>query len=235
MVDVILSSDNVTVLGGPSRLEVDLNIGAEGSRGSLIFVNSGNPNSLDPLIDFPLFPQIFDVFINVSPSSENFLQAYQYTAEEGVNFWKPVFKITQNVYRINKPVEFVQGEASINVNLAELGLNGLPFENNFSNAFAYFNVQATISNVNLEDPEEPNRPAAMSVGVGDPLFGNENSFDSGEFPIFVPITFNASELIANEWVPIDDKTVLVYLSISFADPSELFSIVGNPNEESEES
>lgn len=233
MVDVVLSADSVTVLGGPAKLDVDLNIGAEGSRGSLIFVGIGNPNSAET--ETPLPPLVFDIFINVSPSSSNFLQAYQYVVEEGINFWRPAFKITQNVYRLNKPVEFSQGEASINVDLAELGIGGLPFDGNYSNAFAYFNVQATISNINLDDPQEPNRPAAISVEVGDPFFGNESSVDPGEFPTLVPITFNASELVANNWVPIDDKKVLVYLSISFADPLELFAIVGNPLDESEES
>jgi hypothetical protein len=235
MVDVVLSGDSVTVLGGPSKLDVDLNIGAEGSRGSLIFVNSGNPNDLNPQDGFPLAPQLFDIFIDVSPSSENFLQAYQYRTEDGSESWRPAFKITQNVYRLNKPVEFTQGEAIIDVNLSELGLNGLPFEGNFSNAFAYFNVQATISNINLDDPQEESRPAAISVEVGDPFFGTEDSFDSGEYPAFVPISFNASELVANNWVPIDDKRVIVYLSISFADPSEIFAIAGNPIEESESS
>jgi len=58
MVNVILSSDEVTVLGGPTRLDVDLNIGASGTRGSLIFNGFGNPNNLQLDRDFPTFPLV---------------------------------------------------------------------------------------------------------------------------------------------------------------------------------
>jgi hypothetical protein len=226
MVDVILSSDNVTVLGGPSRLEVDLNIGASGSRGSLFFTGTQNPNTLNPNQDFPEIPIIFDIFINVNAASQDYLQAYQYVNQEGTDTWATIFKISTNTYSLNSVLDFSDGEASLVVNISELGLDTVPFDS-VTNSFAYFNVQATLANVNLEDMSLPVKPSTMSLEVGDAYFDNSGSFDPGEFPLFLPITFYASELTGTTWAGIDDKKTLVYLTISFAGPTQIFQAIAS--------
>jgi len=230
MVNVILSSDNVTVLGGPSELEVDLNIGAAGTRGSLFFVGTVNPNTLNVKQDFPNTPLVFDIFINVNAASSDYLQAYQYVNQEGANTWVPTFSINQNIYSINEVLEFSNGEATALVNIADLGLNTLPFENDttnnsISNSFAYFNVQATLSNVDLEDLSSPPLPCAFSVKVQNAYFDNAGSSDPGEVPFFVPVVFNAVEFDGTSWSAIDNKKTTAYLTVSFADPSEIFDII----------
>lgn len=226
MVDVILSSDNVTVLGGPSRLDVDLNIGASGTRGSLFFTGTQNPNTLNPNQDFPEIPIVFDVFINVNAASEDYLQAYQYVSQDGSNTWAPSFKISNNTYSVNTVVNFSLGEASTTINISDLGLDNVPFDT-VTNSFSYFNVQATMSNLNLEDLSLPVVPSAMSVEVGDAYFDNSGSFDPGEFPLMLPITFYAAELNGSTWTGIDNKNTLIYLTISFASPNEVFQIISS--------
>ncbi len=231
MVNVVFSGDNVTVLGGATQLEVDLNVGAEGTRGGLFFVGDANPNTLNPLQDFIVPPLVFDIFINVNPASENYLQAYQYRNQDGQNTWVPVFKILQEGYKANKVAEFVNGEADIEISVAELGFSNLPFDNP-NNSFSYFNVQATINNIDLDDLSEPSKPASISVEVGDAFTGNEGSFDPGEFPTFLPIKLRALEFDGGTWSPIDNKKLIVYLSISFANPNEIFQNVEFIEEES---
>jgi len=41
MADVILSTEDLTVLGGPSSLNLEIDFGPKGDRGSQIFVNLG--------------------------------------------------------------------------------------------------------------------------------------------------------------------------------------------------
>jgi hypothetical protein len=221
MVDVILASDNVTVLGGPSNLEVDLNIGAPGIRGSLFFVGTQNPNSLNINQDFPQRPAVFDIFINVNASSEDYLQAYQFTNQDGVSTWIPTFNISQNTYTVNKVVEFQNGEAAASIEIAQLGLDAVPFDVAL-NSFAYFNIQASLTNVDLDDLSATPLPSAMSFKVEDSIFNSNGSFDPGQFPSLLPITFNAVEFDGTDWNPIDGKTTYVCITASFVDPNEIF-------------
>ena len=134
MVDVILSSDNVTVLGGPSELEVDLNIGAPGTRGGVFLVGTENPNSLNLDQGFDIRPSLFDIFINVNTASEDYLQAYQLVNRDGVDLWDPIFKLSQQTFSANKVLEFSNGEAETTLEIAAIGLYDVRFDV-FSNCF----------------------------------------------------------------------------------------------------
>ena len=230
MVDVILSSDNITVLGGPSDLEVDLNIGASGTRGSLFFVGTQNPNTLNLNQDFPILPIVFDIFINVNSASEDYLQAYQLTNQDGINTWVPVFNINQTQYSVNKVVEFENGQAETTIEVARLGLDNVPFSN-VQNSFAYFNVQASLTNVDLGNTSSTPLPSAMSFKVGDVFFDSSGSFDPGQFPSFLPITFNAVEFDGTDWVPIDNKETYISITASFVNPNEIFQNINFEGEE----
>ena len=230
MVDVILSSDNVTVLGGPSNLEVDLNIGASGTRGSLFFVGTQNPNTLNLVQDFPILPIVFDIFINVNAASEDYLQAYQLTNQDGINTWIEVFNINQTQYSVNKVVEFNDGIAETTIEVARLGLDNVPFSN-IQNSFAYFNVQASLTNVDLNNSSSTPPPSAMSFKVGDVFFDSSGTFDPGQFPSFLPITFKAVEFDGTSWVPIDDKETYISITASFVNPNEIFQKLNFEGEE----
>jgi hypothetical protein len=135
----------------------------------------------------------------------------------------PSFSLNRNVFSLNKVLDFELGEAEIDINLFELGLTSLPFDNTL-NSFAYFNVQATLSGVNLSDLEE-DLPVAFSVNVGDAYFDNsENEFPS-EFPWFLPVSFRAVEFNGSTWLDVNEKSMQVNLTISFANPNEIFEVV----------
>jgi hypothetical protein len=221
MVNVILSSDNVTVLGGPSILEVDLNIGATGTRGSLFFVGTQNPNSLNLNQDFPQVPAVFDIFINVNEASQDYLQAYQLTNQDGVDTWIPTFNINRNTYTVNKVVEFENGEATANLEIAQLGLDAVPF-NTSLNSFAYFSINASLTNVDLDNLSATPLPSAMSFKIKDAIFDSNGSFDPGQFPALLPIKFNAVEFDGTGWNPISGKTTYVCITASFVNPNDIF-------------
>lgn len=227
MVNVILSSDDITVLGGPSRLNVDLNIGATGTRGSLIFNGFGNPNLLVENRDFPTLPKVFDIFIDVDPGSDNYLQAYQYVNQDGANSWTPAFKITQNIFSVNKVLDFSNGTAETLINLTELGVENIPFDS-FENSSTYFNVSATISNVDVENlnSNSSTSPIAYSVLVKDAYYDSAGLTNPSEFPLILPLEFSAAELVASSWSPLDEKRVIAYLTVSFANPDEIFLNLG---------
>ena len=72
MPEVLLSNDDVTVLGPPEIVELQVDVGATCVRGSKVFFVAGNPNS----IDIGSTPLLNDTYINISPG-ENYSYLYQ--------------------------------------------------------------------------------------------------------------------------------------------------------------
>jgi hypothetical protein len=96
--DVLLNTDDITVLGPPSQIDVSTGIGEKGIRGSQFFAGSGNPNNSGVL---PVGEEVLvgDVFINNSTASE-FSWLYVYTSDLtlGGATWTPVLKLQPSIY-----------------------------------------------------------------------------------------------------------------------------------------
>lgn len=192
MAEVILSSDELTVLGGPAEISVDLDFGPQGDRGSLILYGLGNPAS----VQLPVIPQIYDVYINLLTSDPEYLFMYQYIAGAGGSpTWVKLFKIIPNTYSENLSRTFVDGQIQINIPIAAI----LP-EDEAERLGAYqaedFNIQCTVLNTN---------PVSIGISVGDIDF-----FDS---LMSLPITIKAIEYNNNEWSALAGQK-MVHLSIT---------------------
>jgi len=74
MPEVLLSNDDVTVLGPPSTVEVLVDIGPSGTRGSQVFVGVGDPNIVEIGQTGDTWIQILE--INPTIYSENHLTTY---------------------------------------------------------------------------------------------------------------------------------------------------------------
>ena len=106
MPDVLLSNDDVTVLGPPNTVEVLVDIGPTGTRGSKVFVGVGNPNSVS------LSTKILnDLYINSAPGSD-YGYLYQYVSEPGGDTWVEVLKISPSIYSKNYTVTFASGTSA---------------------------------------------------------------------------------------------------------------------------
>jgi hypothetical protein len=91
--DVLLNNDDIVVLGGPSQIDVAVDIGPKGDRGAKFFVGSGNPNTLT----LPESPILGDFFVNSSTASE-YGWLYIYTQTPSGNSWEPALKLQPAVY-----------------------------------------------------------------------------------------------------------------------------------------
>ena len=88
MPTVVFTNDDVTVLAPPPVVEVLVDIGPQGVRGSQFFVGVGNPNS----VDIGQTVNLNDLYINTSPGGElGYL--YQYVSEPGGDTWVQVLDI----------------------------------------------------------------------------------------------------------------------------------------------
>jgi hypothetical protein len=94
MVDVLLSSESVTVLGGPSRVNVGLDIGPEGPRGSRIFAGNSTPDIFfTPEVTASLQPKLFDIFVNVDTNDQDYGTFYQYLDINNANSWVQIAQL----------------------------------------------------------------------------------------------------------------------------------------------
>jgi hypothetical protein len=109
MVDILLSSDDLSVFGGPASIDLNVDIGAQGIRGSYIFTGPGKPTDAD--VEFPLEIKPFDLYINLKPSDLDYLFLYQYGNVNGVLQWSKVLRLIPNTALANIPVIFYNGQA----------------------------------------------------------------------------------------------------------------------------
>jgi hypothetical protein len=115
MTDVVLNNDDVTVFAPPAIIEVLVDIGPQGTRGSQFFVGVGNPN----LVNIGQSINLNDLYINTSPGGElGYL--YQYRSEPGGNTWVEVLDIYPSVFSENAQVTFDAGISEVVIPIADI-------------------------------------------------------------------------------------------------------------------
>jgi hypothetical protein len=145
MPEVLLSNDDVTVLGPPSQIELLLDIGPQGTRGSQVFIGTGNPNS----IEIGQEPELNDLFINTSPGPD-YGYLYQYVSEPGGDTWIEVLKMNPTIFSKNYSVTFTSGSGSMTIPISDITSAETAFvADNFS-------VQYSIAHTN---------PVASSMAI----------------------------------------------------------------------
>jgi hypothetical protein len=151
MVDVLLNTEDVVVLGPPESVDVLINIGPQGTRGSKIIVGSGEPNpqtSSGVLLGTTLI--LNDVYINTSPGT-NYGYMYQYVSQPGGNTWVEVLKVNPTIYSAIETISFSSGNGSITIPISNIvTVTGSPL---------------TASNFNVQYQIEGANPIASSVEV----------------------------------------------------------------------
>jgi hypothetical protein len=116
----LYSSDDITVLGGPSTVNIDLDFGPTGQRGSKFFVGNGNPNSTPSPIGTSLPIFIFDMYLNLDSATNEYRSLYQYQNVSGVNTWVKLINLIPNIYSLNISLNFVDGLASTTIPVISL-------------------------------------------------------------------------------------------------------------------
>lgn len=102
MVDTVLVTDDLIVLGGPDEINVEVDFGPQGDRGSLIFVGNGKPD----LVDIGQTPNVFDLYINLLTTDDEYLMMYQYVESLGSLQWQALTKLIPNTYVTNQSINF---------------------------------------------------------------------------------------------------------------------------------
>lgn len=189
MAEVVLSTDELTVLGGPSSVVVQTSFGAQGQRGSVILAGNGQPN--DPGTVIGQTPNLFDLYINLLASDDEYLYVYQYQNVDGSNTWVALTRLAPDTYRDNNIVAF-DGDEIFHIPVAAITTNssGLDGTN--------FNIQATI---------ESDNPVAQTLSVN-PEFVTYNS------ELCLQFTVGGVEYVDSAWTALSgDKIVHLYITV----------------------
>jgi len=135
MPTVLVSNDDLTVLGSPEIVELLVDIGPTGTRGSKVFVGIGDPNSVG--VGGGQTPLLNDLYINTSPGT-NYGYLYQYISQPGGNTWVEVLKMNPTLFSYIHETTYSSGIGQVVIPISSITTqSSLTAEN--------FNIQYNIS------------------------------------------------------------------------------------------
>lgn len=138
MTTVLVSNDDLTVLGSPEVVELLVDIGPTGTRGSKVFVGIGNPNTPGVLVGQTIL--LNDLYINSAPGVD-YGYLYQYISQPGGDTWVQILKMNPTIYSVIYETTFSSGTGSIQIPISSItSQTSLTAEN--------FNIQYNISHGN---------------------------------------------------------------------------------------
>lgn len=190
MTDVLVGNDDLTVFGPPEVVELLVDIGPKGDRGSQTYVGSGNPNTL--MSGTTIFgKQVFlnDLYINTSPG-ENYGYLYQYVSRPGGNLWIEVLRINPTIYSKRFLTTYNNGVGQIVIPVSNIAtVSGTPLTSD------NFSIQYSIAHTN---PVSSSMQVPTLSGSGTQLV----------------INFSAVEFVSGEWQNLDEGvTTHIFITI----------------------
>jgi len=190
MVDVLLNTEDVVVLGPPDSVDVLVDIGPQGTRGSKIIVGSGEPNaqtSSGVLLGTTLI--LNDIYIQTDPGAD-YGYMYQYVSQPGGNTWVEVLSISPAIYSAIQTLSFSSGSASTTIPISNIvTVTGSPL---------------TASNFNVQFQIEGENPIAASMEIPALVGAGTN----------LVINFDAVQYSGGSWSALTgSKTVHLFISI----------------------
>ena len=154
MADILLSNDDLTVFGGPETISLDLDIGPQGDRGSIIVGANGNPQDANvnaalqlqprylppaPGFTFPNGINALDIAIDYNPYSDTYKTVFQRVATPTGTQWTELIDLKTNFYSSVKDVTAANGTLTIPpINITEIA-------SDVNLTSANFSIQYSIS------------------------------------------------------------------------------------------
>ena len=174
MTDVLLNNDDITVLGPPNTIEVLVDIGPTGTRGSQVFAGIGNPND----IQIGQTPILNDLYINASPG-EDYGYMYQYVSAPGGNTWVQILSVNPTIYSKNHLTTFTAGVAEIVIPVADIvTITGTPLSaSNFSVQYSIAHDNPIASSMTIPTLVAPGENLVINFSAVE----HRNDVDSGPY------------------------------------------------------
>ena len=155
-ITTVVNTDEITVLGPPASIDLQVDIGPQGERGSLIFAAPGEPTSVSGSVAFINEPaRLGDLFINNDTNSLDYGSIYQRTAVPGnPDTW---------TFILESGLRGLQGEIGPAGPAADLDIGTV---SNGATASAYITGTAPNQVLNLVLPQGPTGPTGAAGATG---------------------------------------------------------------------
>lgn len=192
MADILLSNDDLTVFGGPESISLDLDIGPQGDRGSIIIGVLGDPRDTSVASTIVQETQALDIAIDYNPYSTTYKTVFQKVSTGGGLQWTPLLTLKTNYYSSVKDVTAVDGILTIPpINLSEIAE-----EINLTSA--NFSIQYSVSS-------PTGGPVSTSLVINDVI----------DTPIrALPLQIKGVEYIDDIWQPMaGPKRVHLFITV----------------------
>ena len=192
MADILLSTDDLTIFGGPETVSLDLDIGPQGDRGSIIVGVLGDPRDTSVASAIVQETQALDIAIDYSPYSTTYKTVFQKVSTGGAPQWTPLLTLKTNYYSSVKDVTAVNGILTIPpINLSEIA-------DEINLTSANFSIQYSISS-------PTGGPVSTSLVVNDVI----------DSPIrALPLQIKGVEYIDDAWQPMaGPKRVHLFITV----------------------
>jgi hypothetical protein len=138
--NVNLNPVSLDVYGGPASIDVSLDYGRQGDRGSKIWLDSGNPASALSGQDI----RVGDLYINTNSTEDFYGWLYAYTESVAGPAWELALRINQSQYSLRSDAAFnSNGVATILVPITQLTRDLAIFKEQFT-------VRYSIENTNSD-------------------------------------------------------------------------------------
>ena len=197
MADILLSNDDLTVFGGPESISLDLDIGPQGDRGSIIIGTLGDPRDANVASYIVQDVQALDIAVDANPNSNTFKTVFQrITTPSGLQ-WTPVVSLKTDFYSSIKTVTAADGKLTIPpINVTDIYL----FQENTTVDSSNFSVQYSISS------PDSGGPMATALVV------KELNTSSGFLAL--PLEIKGVEYDGTNWVPLTGtKSVHLFITV----------------------
>jgi hypothetical protein len=197
MADILLSNDDLTVFGGPESISLDLDVGPQGDRGSIIIGTLGDPRDATVRSYIVQDVQALDIAVDVNPNSTTFKSLFQLVATPGGLQWTPVVSLKTDFYSSIKTVTAANGKLTIPpINVTDIYL----FQENSTVDSSNFSVQYSISS------PDSGGPLATTLVV--------KELTDGPGFLALPLEIKGVEYDGTAWVPITGtKNVHLFITV----------------------
>jgi hypothetical protein len=192
MADILISNEDLTVFGGPAEISLDLDIGPQGDRGSIIVGVLGDPRDTSVASAIVQETQALDIAIDYNPYSTTYKTVFQKVSTGGGLQWTPLLTLKTNYYSSVKDVTSVDGILTIPpINLSEIA-------DEINLTSANFSIQYSISS-------PTGGPVSTSLVVNDVI----------DSPIrALPLQIKGVEYIDDAWQPMaGPKRVHLFITV----------------------
>lgn len=197
MADILLSNDDLTIFGGPENISLDLDIGPQGDRGSIIIGVLGDPRDSSVEATIVQETQALDLVIDYNPYSTTYKTVFQKVSTGGSLQWTPLVSLKTNYYSSIKEVTAADGKLTIPpISVAEIyGLSELDAATS-----SRFNIQYSVAS------PESSGPMATTLIVKDLI--------TSQGFLALPLEIKGVEYVDGTWGPITgSKSVHLFITV----------------------